>query len=106
MIGRFFSAEEQAQWKRVDREGQLLAFYHGWTRKEAWLKALGSGLAFPLADFSVSLDPDLPPRLLSIRGDTGEAAAWWLDSCVPTPDYLAAVAIQGKPPRIQRWRCH
>ena len=39
------------------------AFLACWTRKEAFVKALGSGLSMPLADFEVSLDPDGPAQL-------------------------------------------
>ena len=74
----------------------------GWTRKEAWLKAIGSGLTFPLDQFSVSLLPGRVP-LLSIRGRAAEAAAWWFDSCEPSPGYVAAIALRGAA-QVSRWR--
>jgi 4'-phosphopantetheinyl transferase len=104
LIERFFSPEERRQWQRLPEESRLTAFFCGWTRKEAWLKAVGHGLSFPLGDFSVSLAPDEPARLLAIRGSTAEAAAWWLESCPPGPDYVAAVAVRGRPANISRWR--
>ncbi len=102
LLERFFSPEEVWQWQQMPAERQLLAFFQGWTRKEAWLKAVGSGLSFPLNEFCVTLDG--PARVLSIRGDTVEAAQWWLESCEPCDEYVAAVAMWGKAGMVRRWR--
>jgi 4'-phosphopantetheinyl transferase len=103
LVERFFSPQENRQWRRLPPEAQPTAFFQAWTRKEAWLKAIGSGLSFPLSQFCVSLLPGEQARVLSIRGDTAEAAQWWLDSCEPSPGYVAAVAVQGRPAAIRRW---
>ena len=88
LLKRFFSADEVAQWRQTPAERQGLVFFQGWTRKEAWLKAVGSGLSFPLDQFCVTMDG--PARVLSIRGDTAEAAQWHLESCEPCRGYVAA----------------
>ena len=102
LLERFFSPEEVQQWQQMPPERQLRAFFQGWTRKEAWLKAVGSGLSFPLNQFCVTLDDTA--RVLSIRGDTDEAAQWWLESCEPCDGYVAAVAMRGKAGAVRRWR--
>lgn len=102
LMERFFSPEEVAQWQQMPAERQLRAFFQGWTRKEAWLKAVGSGLSFPLNEFCVTLDD--PPRVRSIRGNAEEAAQWWLDSCEPCDDYLTAVALRGQAATVRRWQ--
>lgn len=104
LIERFFSADEKRQWERLPAETQPTAFFHGWTCKEAWLKAVGSGLSFPLNQFCVSMNPGEPARVVSIRGDTTEAAQWQLESCRPAPGYLAALAASGVPLSIRHWR--
>ena len=104
LIERFFSADEKRQWERLPAEIQPVAFFHGWTCKEAWLKAVGSGLSFPLNQFCVSMNPDESARIVSIRGDAVEAAQWQLASCQPAPGYLAAVATPGGPVTVRRWR--
>ncbi|MGO9107743.1 MAG: 4'-phosphopantetheinyl transferase family protein [Thermoguttaceae bacterium] len=101
LLERFFSPEEVQQWQQMPAERQLPAFFRGWTRKEAWLKAVGSGLSFPLNQFCVSLDD--PARVLSIRGDADEAARWWLESCEPWDGCVAAVAMRGQAKAVQRW---
>lgn len=102
LMERFFSAEEIAQWRQTPAERQLAVFFQGWTRKEAWLKAVGSGLSFPLNEFCVTLDG--PARVLSIHGDTAAAAAWWLESCEPCRGYVGAVALQGQVDAVRQWR--
>ena len=102
LLERFFSPDEVQQWRQMPAERQLRAFFQGWTRKEAWLKAVGSGLSFPLNQFCVTLDG--PARVLSIRGDTGEAARWWLESCEPCDGCVAAVAMRGKAGAVRKWR--
>ena len=102
LLERFFSPEEVRQWQHIPTERQLRAFFQGWTRKEAWLKAMGSGLSFPLNQFCVTLDD--PARVLSVRGDTAEAAQWRLESCVPCEGYVATVAIRGEKGAVRRWR--
>jgi 4'-phosphopantetheinyl transferase len=104
LVERFFSAEEQDQWRRLPAETRQLAFFHAWTRKEAWLKATGSGLSFPLEQISVSLTPGKPARVLSINGSVAEAARWWLDSFEPGPGWIGALALRGPAAEVQRWQ--
>lgn len=51
-----FSEAECAAFYQIEPDQRLLAFYRGWTRKEAYIKAIGTGLSLPLQSFSVSLD--------------------------------------------------
>ena len=102
LLERFFSPEEVQQWQQMPGERQLRTFFLGWTRKEAWLKAVGSGLSFPLNQFCVTLDD--PARVLSIRGNTDEATQWWLESCEPCDGYVATVAMRGQAGAVRKWR--
>jgi len=104
LVERFFAPEERRQWDGLSEVSRPLAFFYGWTRKEAWLKATGSGLSFPLDQFCVSLDPAEPARLISVRGSSAEAAAWHLQSCEPCPNYVAALAARADRVEIRRWR--
>ena len=70
---RFFSIDEVAELKSLPPEQQRQGFFNCWSRKEAYIKAIGKGLSAPLAKFSVSLSPGKEAVLLSTIGG-GSAA--------------------------------
>jgi 4'-phosphopantetheinyl transferase len=72
------------------------AFFNCWTRKEAYVKALGAGLQIPLDSFEVSLRPGQPARFLR-----GAGRAWRLVSFSPAQDFQGAVAYEGVPADAQ-----
>ncbi len=76
------------------------AFFAAWTRKEAYVKALGAGLSVPLDGFEVSLKPDEPAQLRSIQGSPQAAAAWTLWAARPAPTSWAAVAVRHPSARV------
>ncbi len=89
---RFFSASEVAVLEALPVEKQLAGFFHIWAGKEAFIKAVGRGLSFPLASFSVQGDPDQPPRLLAVENDP-DAPQKWKMAAIPLPDDYAARAM-------------
>jgi 4'-phosphopantetheinyl transferase len=92
IAGRFFSAREQDQLSRLPAEERHPAFFRCWTRKEAFIKALGDGLSHPLNQFDVSLDSSNPISLTT-RPDPTEAERWWLQSVEVGEGYAAAFAV-------------
>jgi 4'-phosphopantetheinyl transferase len=86
-----FSREELLEWSSLADEERTSGFFSGWTRKEAFVKALGRGLDYPLAAFAVTLAPASQPRLLRLRADAGASDDWRLLAFSPEPGYLAAV---------------
>ncbi len=61
---RFFTAEEQLALSELNTEvKQKQAFYELWTRKEAYMKVLGTGLSLPPTGFTLSVPP-VPPSIL------------------------------------------
>lgn len=69
-------------------------FFAAWTRKEAYVKALGAGLSVPLDGFEVTLHPDHPAGMRSIDGSEDKARAWTLWAGRPTHASWAAVAVR------------
>jgi 4'-phosphopantetheinyl transferase len=69
-------------------------FFTYWTRKEAVIKALGGGLAAPLAQIQVT-GPDDPPGLLSAGSLQPQAH---LVELRPKDSYRAALAVLTKHP--------
>ncbi|OKH24202.1 4'-phosphopantetheinyl transferase [Hydrococcus rivularis NIES-593] len=93
---RFFSARESAIIDALPESERLMAFFRGWTAKEAYLKATGDGLAGSLDRVEVSLAPNEPMRLLAIDGDVQAAARWHLHAIAPATNYVATVAVEGQ----------
>jgi 4'-phosphopantetheinyl transferase len=96
LAGTVFSAYEQATLQQLAPADQPLAFFNGWTRKEAYIKAHGKGLSMPLADFDVTLAPHEPVRLLATRPDPAEAARWSLFGWSIGATCVAALAVAGQ----------
>lgn len=97
---RFFSPAEAAELASLPARERLAAFYRCWTRKEAYLKARGEGLGFPLERFAVSLRPAQPPRLHA----PADGRRWSLHDVAPGPGYAAALVAEGAPGAVRAWR--
>lgn len=93
---RFFSKAETDALLAQPLDQRSQAFFTCWTRKEAFIKAMGEGLSHPLDSFDVSLKPDEPAQLLATRPDGAEATRWQMWD-VPVPKgYTAALAAEIK----------
>ncbi len=95
-----FSGHELRRFRALPEQERLQGFYNGWTRKEAFIKATGRGLDFPLAAFDVSLEPGAPARLLRVEGSRRKAAAWCLYDLPAVPGFAAALVIRGARRRL------
>jgi len=100
----FFSPREVAALRALPVDAQAEAFFACWTRKEAYVKAKGDGLALRLDSFDVSLVPGEPAALLRTAGDAQEASRWSLQALAPDRGYVAALAVEGYPGRLQCWQ--
>ena len=100
---RFFSPGEVAELRALPPSVQAEAFFNCWTRKEAYIKARGEGMAIPLNSFDVSLAPGAPAALLSVRRDLEECARWSLRAVASSAGYAAAIAAEGNDWRLQLW---
>jgi 4'-phosphopantetheinyl transferase len=90
----FFSPSESASLQALPLARRSLAFLACWTRKEAFIKALGQGLSCPLDGFDVTIDPDAPARITRIEAGIGSVANWTMQAFTPNPCYIAAVAYR------------
>jgi 4'-phosphopantetheinyl transferase len=116
-----FSESELTAWKGLPQAEQAAGFYNCWTRKEAFIKAIGEGFSFPLKQFDVSLTPGDPAQLLALRRDESTSPPWergrprpqsdeitpadhWTLQNVPVPDgYAAALAFEAPTAEVT---CH
>lgn len=91
---RFFSPAEVADLQAVPSELRAESFYKCWTRKEAYIKAVGSGLSLPLDRFRVSLLPGQPAALLSLRGGADSVSSWSMHDLRPWDEFVGALAVR------------
>lgn len=96
-----FTARELGELHDLPEARRHDGFFAAWTRKEAYVKALGAGLSVPLDSFDVALHPDRPAALRSIDGSEDTARAWTLWAGRPTPESWAAVAICAPAARVR-----
>jgi len=92
---RSFSPREQDALWRLPAPLRCAGFFRCWSRKEAFIKAIGMGLSFSLDRFDVTLDPRVPARLLDIRSPQHAAAGWILHHLEVLPRYSAALVTRG-----------
>lgn len=101
---RFFSESERMALRQLPAERKEEGFFNCWTRKEAYLKAVGEGLAARLDSFDVTLIPGEPPRMLTLEGDAVRAERWSFQHFVPESGYLGALAIESRPLPVRTFR--
>ena len=90
----FFSVTEAALLRALPVDRRSLAFLACWTRKEAFIKALGLGLSCPLDAFDVTIDSDAPARITRIEKRIDTVANWTMQAFTPYHGYIAAVAYR------------
>jgi 4'-phosphopantetheinyl transferase len=101
---RFFSSTEIATLRALASNRRNESFFDCWTRKEAYIKARGEGLSFPLARFDVSLIPGEQRVTLNVPEAPFEAARWSLHSLMPEDGYAAAIAVEGHDLNLKYWQ--
>jgi 4'-phosphopantetheinyl transferase len=88
-----FSPSEYAALCRLPPDAHHDAFYTCWSRKEAFIKATGEGVA-QLAAFDVNLGPGEPARLLRVDGEPPGEPRWSLHDLPAIPGYAAALVVE------------
>ena len=99
-----FSLRERDELKAHPPSRRLRAFFDGWVRKEALVKASGDGLGADLEAAEVSLARSDGPLLRAAHGDDRARAPWTLLNVPIGPRYAAAVAVEGPHPPSSQGR--
>jgi 4'-phosphopantetheinyl transferase len=96
IAARCFSLRENAAYLALSPRDRPFGFFNCWTRKEAFIKAVGEGLSHPLERFDVSLAPGEPARILRVGSRAGEHCGWRVQSFSPAPGFVAAIVIEAR----------
>lgn len=95
IVERYFSANEYLIIKNLSGREKIQAFFNGWARKEAFLKALGEGLSYPLAQVEVTLNSAIPAKIIALHDIKLNLVDWHLQALDPLPHYAAALVVKG-----------
>ncbi len=104
LAARFFSPREAEILRSLTGARRLEAFFCGWTRKEAYLKARGHGLSYGLDRVEVALEPGEPVVIIGAQDDPDVSKRWTLQHLSPAPGYIGAAAIEAPNMTFQMFR--
>ncbi|HVU25845.1 MAG TPA: 4'-phosphopantetheinyl transferase superfamily protein [Opitutus sp.] len=95
IVASHFSPAERTAWQALPEAQRHAAFFQGWVRKEAYVKARGEGLSREPARYTVELEPDAPGRLLADEITPDAPKIWRIETLSVPIGYAAAVAYFG-----------
>jgi 4'-phosphopantetheinyl transferase len=98
---QYFSIAEQSALAGMNPESRLAAFYHIWTQKEAFIKAIEFGLSLSLNAFEVQPYPDCAAGLVAIHGFPNLEAEWKMQSLLLFNGFRLAVCYSSGLSNVQ-----
>ena len=101
IAARFFSPREERCLLALPAAQRMEAFFNCWTRKEAYLKAIGVGLDDCLKQIEVSLVPGEAAELFGVPNDSEQ---WLLRSLRPAAEFVGALVIRQDDWRVNCWK--
>ena len=101
LAGYVFTSREQTAFRSLEPSLRPAAFLQCWTKKEAYLKAIGTGLAIPPSAVEICFECGEPAGAEGQSHALDRAAGWFIDVVTPVQGYLGAIAIRGRPHRIE-----
>ncbi len=101
---RFFTKAENKALRNLPASQKLEGFFMQWVCKEAYLKALGDGLAKPLEAFEILSTLRRPQGLLKVTDDPDESKRWFFQVFRPGDGYISALAIEQRDLKSIYWQ--
>ncbi len=98
---QFFCSDETSQLMSLPISEREASFFRCWTRKEAYIKAAGTGLSVPLDSFQVTFAPGEDVRFVHLDHDRVAAQSWTLADLRLRDPYVGALAYHGAVRAIQ-----
>lgn len=108
IANQLFSPQEYSKFVLVPSNQKIETFYKIWTRKEAFIKAIGKGFSYPLNAFDVSFNCNEPAKILRINDSTVEASKWSLSSFnfkYADNLYIISTIVKSYPKKIFSFFC-
>lgn len=96
IIKLFFSEKEKVAFEAILGNEKLEAFFKYWTRKEAFIKAMGDGLYRPLDSFDISMISPEAGVPIRISENSKIISKCFIYDFIPAPRFSGALAILGQ----------
>lgn len=93
---RFFSPEENKDLQNLQKAEKFQAFFRGWTRKEAVIKAMGFGMSYPCNQFSVNIAAKQSPQKVIFQDVKQQKIGWRVYDLMTVKSFAAALGVAGK----------
>tara|TARA_R110002110_G_scaffold415800_1_gene656291 strand:+ start:47776 stop:48507 length:732 start_codon:yes stop_codon:yes gene_type:complete len=97
LISSFMNFAEQQYFKRLDSTEQIKYFYKCWTCKEAFIKAIGLGMSFPLKNIQTHINVQNKMEILHINSNQFSHEDWFCTSLSAGKDYPVTAVTNFKP---------
>ena len=101
VIGKQNRVEVEA-FNALPPDERVAAFFRCWTRKEAYIKAIGKGLSQALDAFDVTLAPGVQAALLRAEEDNVER--WEMSDVEVGEGYAGALAVERPVAKVKFFR--
>ena len=93
---RILGPRERERFETLPQNARGAALLAAWTRKEAVLKAIGTGISGGLSTVEVIAD--------TVVAADETSATWWVHTLPMPPGFHGAIAIEGDIPRVGTWQ--
>jgi 4'-phosphopantetheinyl transferase len=103
VVANVFTPREMVELRGIDSSLQQEAFFATWTRKEAYVKALGDGLFIPTDSFRVTVCPEARAPHVYFDQHPETVRDWQLHSFHPAAGYLGTIAYRGLRRSMHIW---
>lgn len=101
LVTRFFSKAEQSEFNNCSASTKAKAFCACWTRKEAFIKAIGDGVAYGLDTFDIEVDPELQQPEINLHKASTET--WSALNLAINDDYMACLVSNTDTINVRCW---
>jgi 4'-phosphopantetheinyl transferase len=100
LSARVLTEHERAPLRELSGSRLHREFLRCWTRKEAWIKALGDGMARNLQSFEVLVRERFERAGVGPSGPNADSP-WWLEDLTPSPRAVGCLAAEGGRPAVR-----
>jgi 4'-phosphopantetheinyl transferase len=92
LVKKCFAASEIIYWHTLADDKKVAEFYRFWTRKEAFVKAVGRGLAIGVQHCEIAAT--MPPRFVSLPPEYGAVTDWQLFDLNLKTELYGAIVLE------------